>query len=225
LARVRRSADATAMPTVGMNTRGRSGLSAPARKSDTLPPMTPAKERIVWVAAELFAAKGYHATGVAELSDAVHLGRGALYHHIGSKENVLYEITARQLFTMLDLSEDIAASDLPAQEKMRQLARRLMENIAEHRAEWQVFFREHTALTGERLPEILADRERYEQIWLTVMQDGVAAGELKPFDPIAVKGILGIFNYSVYWLSSAGRLSPDAIADMFVDIVLQGMST
>ena len=44
------------------------------------------KERIRSKAAHLFARNGYHGTGVQEISEAVGLGRGALYHHIGSKE-------------------------------------------------------------------------------------------------------------------------------------------
>jgi AcrR family transcriptional regulator len=43
------------------------------------------RERILTEVTRLFVDKGYHGTGVQEISDAVGLGRGALYHHIGSK--------------------------------------------------------------------------------------------------------------------------------------------
>jgi hypothetical protein len=43
-------------------------------------------ERVLRVAAETFARKGYHATGVAELGAAAGLQRGALHYQIKSKE-------------------------------------------------------------------------------------------------------------------------------------------
>ena len=38
---------------------------------------------------------GYHATGITELCDANDLGKGALYHYIGSKEELLAAIHDR----------------------------------------------------------------------------------------------------------------------------------
>ena len=73
--------------------------------------MSPAQRRpdqkafILDEAAKLFAAKGYHATGIADISEAVGLGRGALYHHIRSKEQLLFEIST------LHVDELIAASE------------------------------------------------------------------------------------------------------------------
>src|SRR5436309_3637837 len=55
------------------------------------------REEILQIAARLFAENGYHGTGIAELGEAVGLGKGALYHHIGSKEDLLYEISSRHV--------------------------------------------------------------------------------------------------------------------------------
>jgi len=46
------------------------------------------RESIIDTSARLFAANGYHATGINELCDANELGKGALYHYIGSKEGL-----------------------------------------------------------------------------------------------------------------------------------------
>ncbi len=52
-------------------------------------PERPQKERILKIAAQLFAKRGFHAVGMSDLQDAVKLGRDALYHHIRSKEDLL----------------------------------------------------------------------------------------------------------------------------------------
>ncbi len=70
-------------------------------------------------AARLFAKQGYHATGIEDISQAVGLGRGALYHHIGSKEQLLFEISSLGLDELTAACQDIVDADMPASEKLR----------------------------------------------------------------------------------------------------------
>jgi AcrR family transcriptional regulator len=182
------------------------------------------KDRIRRVAAELFAKNGYHATGIAELSDAVQLGRGALYHHIGNKEAVLYEISKEQIEQLVhDARLVMETSDSPL-EKLSVMARNLMVNIAWHTAEWTVFFREFSALTGERREEVFRAREAYEGMWRTLLQEGADAGLFEVVDAIVVKGILGMFNYSYLWFDPKGGLTPEEIADRFTRLLLDGIA-
>lgn len=179
--------------------------------------------RILRISADLFARNGYHATGISELSRAVGLGRGALYHYIGSKEALLYEISKRHVDTMNAYAEDLLAQDLQAEQRLRALARALMRNIAEHRTEWAVFFREYSALNGDRRDKIVAARERYEGYWRQTLQQGTAEGLFIPIPTLLVKGILGMFNYTYLWFEPNGRISPDQLADEFLDTLLNGI--
>ena len=47
------------------------------------------RDVIVDTSAPVFARRGYHATGIAELCEVNGLGKGAFYHYIGSKEELL----------------------------------------------------------------------------------------------------------------------------------------
>ena len=49
------------------------------------------------MAASLFAKKGYNGVGVAEIGAASGFGRGTLYHHIESKEDLLHEIASQYI--------------------------------------------------------------------------------------------------------------------------------
>src|ERR1700729_2333917 len=53
------------------------------------------RHAIVDTSARVFARQGYHATGIMELCAANDLGKGALYHYIGSKEELLAAIHNR----------------------------------------------------------------------------------------------------------------------------------
>ena len=50
------------------------------------------REVIIDTSARVFARRGYHATGIAELCTVNGLGKGAFYHYIGSKEELLAAI-------------------------------------------------------------------------------------------------------------------------------------
>jgi AcrR family transcriptional regulator len=180
------------------------------------------RERVLRVAAELFAAKGYGATSVAEVAAAANLGKGALYHHIQSKEQLLYEISKRHVEEPLVDGEEILQRDLPADEKLRLLSRRQMRVIADHLPEITVYFREGHYLSGQRQAELQVLRDRWEDVWRTCLQQGVDEGVLRTADPITVKGVLGIFNYSWVWLHADGSMSPDEIGDRLADLVLRG---
>jgi AcrR family transcriptional regulator len=181
------------------------------------------RTRVIKVAAELFARSGYHGTGIAELGKAVGLGRGALYHYIGSKEAVLYAISKEQVDRMNAYAEGLLDQGLEPEDLLRQMARGLLRNITEHRSEWAVFFREYTALTGEWRDHVIAARERYESYWRQALDNGVRDGVLRPTPRLLVKGILGMLNYTYLWLEPEGELAPDQVADMFLDALIDGI--
>jgi AcrR family transcriptional regulator len=182
------------------------------------------KARIRREAARLWAAKGYHATGVQELAEATSLGKGALYHHIGSKEQLLFEISLSGVARLIEGAEEVLAIEAPVAERLRLLSRRLMRDISDDLAQWKVFFHEVNTLTGPNRRAVMKLRERYEDLWRELIEEGARNGELRRVDPIAVKGILGMHNYSYLWLQRDGRLTPEELADVFVDVLLGGLA-
>ncbi len=189
---------------------------ATARKPDQ-------KERIRRQAARLFAEKGYEGTGVEELSRAVGRGRGALYHHIGSKERLLFEIVTLHVIDVVEEARGVLALDATAEEKVRRLSRIMMATVAAHRPEWTVFFRDIDALSGALRREALAVRAAFEDVWVEVVRQGVRDGEFRELDPVVVKGLLGMHNYSYVWIRPRGRLTPEQIADIFCDVLIGGI--
>jgi len=174
-------------------------------------------------AARLFARRGYHATGVAELGNEVGLGRGALYHHIKSKEALLFEVSSAYVIPVVEFAEELLEEDLPADQKLRRLSYKLMEAISNNLNEGTVFLAEHRFLTGHYHDKIVAIRDRFELVCLRILEQGAEEGIFRPVDPIAVKGILGMYNHSYLWLRPRGEKSPSEIADIFYDIIVAGI--
>lgn len=185
---------------------------------------TPQRSRIRGISAALFATKGYNAVGIAEIGEAVGLARGALYHHIGSKEELLYNIVIRYIGDLVASSRTIS-DDMPdPKTRIRLLSRHLMRVIGAHINEMTVCFREVNSLTGERHEVVSRLHAEYQQIWAQTINDGVGQGVFRPLPGITLKGVLGMYFYSFLWLDPDGRYRPEEIADIFSDLVLRGVS-
>lgn len=186
--------------------------------------VNPARERILQIAAELFARNGYDATGIAELGEAVNLGRGALYHHIESKESLLFEISMRHMSAMADRAEELTATSAPPADKLRQLSKMLLRMIADSRPEATVTFRDARALSTDRASELGRQRRRVEAAWQRLLDEGQEAGIFRPINPVVMKGLWGMHVISYRWIERDGELTPEEIADVFCDVVLNGVT-
>lgn len=178
------------------------------------------RARIVREAARLFAERGYHAVGMTELQNAVQLGRGALYHHIRSKDDLLYDI-AREYITDLNEFADAAADEIDPRERVRILGRHLISMIASHQAELTVCFREVQSLTDVRRAEVMALHTRYERVWKNAFIAGAEQGLFRPYDPVVLKGVLGMYFYSYLWIRPDGALSVELISERFNEMALR----
>src|SRR5690242_17179176 len=62
---------------------------------------------LVQAAARIFAERGYDQTSVQELTDAMGLAAGALYHYFGSKEQLLVQICDQLMDPLLDEAREL----------------------------------------------------------------------------------------------------------------------
>jgi len=181
------------------------------------------RDRILRVAAEKFAQKGYHATGVAELGDAAGIKRGALYYHIGSKEDLLYQLSRRHVEEALTRGRAVTADTTGAVDKFRLLVREHLRTLAARRDEVIVVMHEMYALTGRRAKELNKLRSEYEQLFAAVLREGVDEGVFTSAERIEVLGVLSMLNYTYVWLDPNGPISVDEIAERLTDLILHGV--
>src|SRR5215470_11834653 len=104
----------------------RAGTSDDTRRS---PRWQARRQAIVDTSARLFAEQGYHATGITELCDANDLGKGALYHYIGSKEALLAAIHDRVMDEVMRGADRVAAAGGSPPEQLAMLGEELLDVI------------------------------------------------------------------------------------------------
>lgn len=182
------------------------------------------QNEIVDVAAQLFAKKGYNATGIAELCDAVGLGKGSLYYYIKSKERLLSRIHDRVMEQVLQSAADIEATGASPAERLRMHGIELLKIITQYPDHVWVFLHEWRALKGDEKKEFRRKRRVYEETLERVLTEGVESGEFEIGDTrLAVHAWLGMHNYTYQWFRAGGRLNAFQIANHYYRIFLDGI--
>ena len=183
------------------------------------------REAIIDTSAAVFAGRGYHATGLTELCEANELGKGALYHYIGSKEELLAAIHDRVMDEVLASADRVAEVERSASEQLTMLGSALIDVIARYPDHVWVFLHEFPALTGERADRFRRRRRQYEHRVEAVLQQGIDAGEFRAVDPkLTARAWLGMHNYTYLWLKASGALSARDVAQPFADIFIRGIA-
>jgi AcrR family transcriptional regulator len=182
------------------------------------------REAIIDTSARLFASRGYHATGITELCEANELGKGALYHYIGSKEELLAAIHDRVMDEVMLGAERAAAAGGSPTAQLAMLGRELLDVIHRYPDHVWVFLHEFPALTGERAAAFRERRRDYERQVESVLRTGVESGEFRDLDPwLTARAWLGMHNYTYLWLRAGGRLSARDVAQPFAEIFMHGI--
>lgn len=181
-------------------------------------------ERIVATAAALFARDGYHAVGMRDVADALGIRGASLYHHHGSKEQILFAIcrtvTAEPVERNLPLLD---AAGTPT-ERLAALVRAHLRHLASRRVEYLVGLHELAALTDEHRAEVADHRRYYHRRVRDTVAAGVRSGEFTARDPqLAAFAILDTLNGISGWYRADGPRPIDEVADEYVALLVGGL--
>jgi AcrR family transcriptional regulator len=183
------------------------------------------RQAIVDTSAHVFAQRGYHATGITELCTANDLGKGALYHYIGSKEALLAAIHDRVMDEVMAGADRVAEAGGSPSVQLARHGDELLDVIHRYPDHVWVFLHEFPALTGERAEKFRGRRREYERRLEAVLQAGVDSGEFRQLEPrLTALSWLGMHNYTYLWLKPGGPLSARDVAKPFAEIFMQGIA-
>lgn len=95
-----------------------------ARRKPALREAALTRKKIVAESARVFRRRGYHGTRLADIARALGITKAALYHYIGSKEELRFQCYAMSLDAGLDVIRQVRAElSTPAEQLEEVLAR------------------------------------------------------------------------------------------------------
>ena len=187
--------------------------------------MADTRSRIVAAAVALFAEQGYDATSVNQVVARAGVAKGALYHHFGSKDDLLYEVYRELVERQLAGLAEILGRELSPADALRAIVHDMVETTAARTAEAKVFFREGYRLSDTNQQRVRAARRQIHDAVTELVRSGqhdgafaaVASPEMVTFT------VFGVINELPVWYSPAGPKSARQLAGELADLVLHGL--
>src|ERR1700722_15026904 len=136
----------------------------------------PTKQRIEQAALQLFAAKGFEATGIRDIADRAGLSTSALYHYMGSKDELL---VAFMVESMTELTRVACAALDGAEGPAAQLTGLVRAHVGFHTLDAQrslVADDELRALSDAAFTKVMQLRAGYERLWAEPLEGGTRRG-------------------------------------------------
>jgi TetR/AcrR family transcriptional regulator, cholesterol catabolism regulator len=182
------------------------------------------RSEIIQAAAQIFRQKGYNAASMQDIANAVNLQKSSLYHHVTSKQEILFSILEQTLDLFISELRIVVDSDLAADEKLRVAMQVYIGRLTDDADLSTVLLLEHRNLEHRLLDRHNARRDRYEELWRSILREGFESGIFRSFDiEVSTYAILGVQNWLITWYSSEDRLTAIELADHFSDLLLRGL--
>lgn len=178
------------------------------------------------VAARVFFEKGYDGASMQDIAEAVGLTKAGLYHHVGSKDRLLFEIMN---YGMDSLDETVLQKVNDIQdpcEKLRQTIVGHIDLIVRARdLETTVILHENRSLKGALRKKINARKRDYIHYLEDLIRKAQEQAGVKPLvsPRLAAFALLGMVNWLYQWYHPEGSIKQEELSQAFVDFFFRGL--
>lgn len=182
------------------------------------------RNEVLAAAERLFADRGFQATSVRDIAEALELQPGSLYAHISSKDELLWETVISASERFFRAAEPIVRSSLMPIEKLRQLITAHVKVVTGNLAAAAVYSTEWRHLSDERRREFAEVRNRYEDIVRSLVGECIREGTFGAVDEkFAALLILSSINWIYHWYRPDGPMSAEEIARTLTEMLFNGL--
>ena len=206
-----------------------------ARSQDALAameePVQPAGRRrtlddVRRVGAEIIAKKGYKETSIRDIAEALGITKSTIYHHVQSKEQLLFDIIANYQVHGRKIIETARRAGPDPRASLRSFIRELVRMTAEEPVMAILLARELRSLNGDYRATVMATRDEYESFVRGIILNGQATGVFRnDVDArLATISVFAVANSLFQWYRPGGQLGPTEISTNFESILLGGLS-
>ena len=180
-------------------------------------------------AAQLICEKGYDATSMSDIAEAVGITKAGIYHHIPGKKDLLFQIMN---YGLDELEEEVIAparAAVDAESRLRAVIDNHVRLITSHSTlkgfnSITIVVEEVAGLTPAHRRKIDQRKRAYVDFVRETLTQLKAEGKLREVDVTAAAfSLLGMILWLSRWYSPDGRLAPEQVAEEITKIALGGM--
>ena len=182
------------------------------------------KNIILLRASAMFREKGFPATSMRDLAEAVGIEAASLYNHIQSKSEILQEIVFRIANECNVHLESLDDSQLGSTKKIESLIRFHVQMMLNRFDDYTVMINEWIHLSEPYLTNFTTQRRNYVQKMEAIIADGIRNKEMQPVLPyVAMLTILSSVRGLEFWHRSGKSITPQTMEDNMVSHLISGL--
>jgi AcrR family transcriptional regulator len=168
--------------------------------------------------------KGYEATSMNDIADAVGLTKAGIYHYIRGKEQLLFEIMN---FAMDMVDEDVVAPAreiADAEERLGTIIDRHAKRILEVGGSVTILLEEMQALTPAHQRTVRNRKRAYFELVKQTLEQLSAEGKLRDVNPtVATFSLFGMILWISRWYRRDGELTAQEVLRDFHELALSAV--
>jgi AcrR family transcriptional regulator len=176
------------------------------------------------MAAEIMCRKGYGATSMNDIAEAVGLTKAGIYHYIRGKEDLLFAIMS---YAMDMVDQDVMA---PArkiadpEQRLRTIVERHSRRIVEVGGAVTILLEEMYALTPAHRRTIRDRKRAYFELIRRTLVQLAAEGKLRDVNPtVGTFSLFGIIMWISRWYRPGGKLTAQEVLDSVVETAVNAV--
>ncbi len=175
-------------------------------------------------AAQIILRKGYDATSINDIANALGMTKAGLYHYINGKKELLFDIMN---FGLDELDEEVAApaGDIEdPEERLRFIIATHAQLVTRGQGAITILVDEITALTPAQNRIITRRKRDYFNRLRELLRTLKEQGKLQDVDITAATfSLLGMISWLSRWFRHDGKMSQEQVADQITKIALNGL--
>lgn len=182
------------------------------------------RQEILRASARLFRERGYDATSMNDISAALKLSKGGLYHHFRSKDEILFHIMSHAM----DITEERVLAPIrdivDPEERLRALIRLHIQLVVRARdREITVILHENHPLPAALRKRVNARKKNYiHYVEGLIGEVRRARHSNKTEARAAAFALLGMINWIYQWYQPEGSLREEDLVRQYTEIFFAG---
>jgi AcrR family transcriptional regulator len=182
------------------------------------------REAVIRTAARAFDERGYHNTSLDDIAAALGVTKPTIYYYVPNKEQLLFECFRAGLEPIRAALHRAEQARGSGRERLRSVVHDYAVAIASEYG-WCMVRAEHQDLGESLSGEVKALKTEIDRGIRRLLQAGIADGSIEVRDPkLAAFAIAGALNWIAHWFRAGRSLSPEQVADAFVQFLEHGLA-
>jgi len=182
------------------------------------------KDVIIQKASALFRKKGFPATSMRDIAEAIGIEAPSLYNHIESKNEILKDICFRIAKSFTDYLREVELSPKSNLSKIESIIRFHISMMIEEYESVYISNHEWKHLPEPFLSDFMNRRRNYRSRLAAILQKGIDKKEIRPVNSyVSVLTILSAINGIEGWQKSGKKVDAKLLEENMIKILIEGL--